>query len=358
MLNQTLTRRLPGYIAATLMVLITVAWSYWSVGEMYHEGWWGAWYNRLAYMIPGTACLALTLIALRWPRLGGWLITLIGGAFTVFFMDPRIVDGRLTFQRELGGFLVSGSLVAIGVLFLVEGHFKRRRPAQDETLPWWRRNLRYLLAAGPPLLVVIGFSAYMLPIVLTRVDDGERGARLIEGNAVNLIWAPEGPGWNWKQPWGGYPSWDSVALYGVPPVGLGDKPGYGRQASGWVHATSDHMATTDLCRYLSEDGLTLESEPQSIWRMPTVDELVRSLPRHGQNAGCIWNGEFAAQVRCDVVPDKETPLWATEQVPVYYSAADEYDASRGYFVSYNGFVNAAQKAGGNPRHSYRCVREP
>lgn len=358
MLNRPLTRQLPGYLAATLMILITVAWSYWSVGEMYHEGWWGAWYNRLLYLIPGTMCLALTLIALAWPRFGGWLIVLIGGAFTVFFMDVRIVDGRLTFQREVGGLLVSGSLVLIGVLFLLEGQAKRHRLAPDRARPWWRRNVRYLLAVGAPVLVVVALSAYMLPVVLTRVDDGGRGTRLIEGNGVNLIWAPEGPGWNWQQPWGGYPAWDSVALYGVSPVGLGDKPGFGRQPSGWVHATAANMATTDLCRYLSADGLAISSELQNVWRMPTADELVRSLTRHGQNAGCIWNGEFAAQVRCDVVPDKETPLWATDLAPVYYWAADEYDAARGYFVSYNGFVNAAQKAGGNPRHSYRCVREP
>jgi hypothetical protein len=248
--------------------------------------------------------------------------------------------------------------VIIGALFLIEGRWKRRRPAQDETLPWWWRNLRYLVAAGLPLLVFAGASAYMLPIVLTRVDDGQRGARLIEGHGVNLIWAPEGPGWNWKQPWGGYPSWDSVALYGMPPIGFDDKPGYGRQPSGWGHATAENMAATDLCRYLTADGLTLADERQDIWRMPTVDELVRSLPRHGQAAGCVWNGEFKAQVQCDVLPDKETPLWATDRSPVYYWAADEYDAERGYFVSYNGFVNAALKSGGNPRHSYRCVREP
>ncbi len=51
------------------------------------------------------------------------------------------------------------------------------------------------------------------------------------------------------------------------------------------------MEATGLCRYLSEDGLTLMAEPQGIWRMPTTDEIVRSLARHGQNAGCAWDGE-------------------------------------------------------------------
>jgi hypothetical protein len=362
-------RRLPGYLAAGLMILLTGVWTFWGVAEMYHEGWWGAWYNRLPYLIPGTVCLALTLIALTWPRLGGALIVVIGGAFTVFFMDFRIVDGRLTFRREVGGFLVSGSLLVLGVLFLVDGFLKRRRRFQESqerqgaqsagqsAQAWWRRHLGYVLAVGLPLLIVVGVSAYSLPTVLTRVDDGERGARLIEGNGVTLVWAPEGPGWNWRQPWGGYPSWDRVALYGVEPVGLGDKAGYGRQNGAYVHATAEDMAAANLCRYLSADGLTLMDEPQDVWRMPTTDEVVRSLVRDGENAGCAWNGEYAERVTCDVAPDKETPLWAPDLAPVYYWTADAYDDWRGYFVSYNGFVNATSKSGGNPRHSYRCVRE-
>jgi hypothetical protein len=106
-------------------------------------------------------------------------------------------------------------------LFLLEGRYRRQRraegacpePVEGRTPPksWLRRNLRYLLAVGIPLLVVIGVSAYYAPLVATRVDDGERGARLIEGNGVTLVWAPKGPGWNWRQPWGGYPSWNDLA---------------------------------------------------------------------------------------------------------------------------------------------------
>jgi hypothetical protein len=60
----------------------------------------------------------------------------------------------------------------------------------------------------------------------------------------------------------------------------------------------------------------------------------------------------------EVRPDKETPLWAPDAPAIYYWAFEAYDDWRAYFVSYNGFVNATSKTGGNPRHSYRCVREP
>ena len=92
--------------------------------------------------------------------------------------------------------------------------------------------------------------------------------------------------------------------------------------------------------------------------MPTTDELVRSLGRHGENAGCQWQGEFRQQVECALRPDKESPLWATDHPAIYYWTTDSFDESQGYFVAFNGTVSAAYKLSGNPRHSYRCVREP
>ena len=331
------------------MIVVTVFWTYWGAGEMYHEGWWGAWYNRLPYLAPIAATLIPTLVAFRWPIVGSGVMIAIGVFALGFF------GGDVAF--------IGLAIALIGIAFLVDGIFKRRKPAQEPAAQasWWRRDWRFPLAIGAPLIVFVGVSAVNLPVVLTRVDDGDRSTRLIQGNGVSLIWAPEGPGWNWKQPWGGYPSWQSIALYGVPPVGLGDKPGYGRQDDGRgtiVFATSKDMAHTNLCRYLSADGSALQEEVQDFWRMPTTDEIVRSLGRHGANAGCSWRGEYLEQVNCGVRPDKESPLWSTDQPVIYYWTADSYSEDDGYFVAYNGWVNAAYKLGGNPRHGYRCVREP
>ncbi len=356
--RKELGRKLPGYVATALIVLVTVLWTFWSVGEMYYEGWWGAWYNRLPYLIPGSVCLALALIALTWPRLGGWLIIVIGGAFTAWWLGPRIRAGA-EFGQLLALFPVSGILLIIGVLFLLEARHRRRRGAEGWTPPgpWLRCNARYVVAVGLPLLVLIGWSVHWLPILLTRQDDGARGTTLIEGNGVTLVWAPEGPGWNWKQPWGGYPSWDHIALYGLPPVGFDDKPGYEDR-----HATHEHMQATDLCRYLSADGTRLMAERQDIWRMPTTDEIVRSLSSDGRNASCArdeaTHSALLGRADCARRPDKETPLWAPDGPPIYYWSADEYDKDRAYYVSYNGAFNSQPKSWGNPRHGYRCVREP
>ena len=315
----------PGFLASLLMIVATTFWTFWGISEMYHEGWWGAWYNPLYYLAPIAMTLIPTLVAFRWPLAGGVLIISVG-VFARFFFDNDVA-------------FIGLAIALLGVAFLWDGLVKRRSgPALSPVqTPWWRRNWRYLLALGLPLIITVGISVIRLPVVLTRVDDGHRGARLIEGNELNLVWAPEGPGWNWEQSWGGYPSWQQIALYGVPPVGLEDKPGYGRQGVGEpIFATGEDMAKTNLCLYLDLTGSVLLDEPQNIWRMPTTDELVRSLGRHGENAGCEWQEEFRAQVQCAVLPDKESPLWSTDHAAIYYWAADSF----------------------NPRHSYRCVREP
>ena len=41
-----LEQKLPGYLATGLLTIATTLWTFWGVGEMYYEGWWGGWYNQ------------------------------------------------------------------------------------------------------------------------------------------------------------------------------------------------------------------------------------------------------------------------------------------------------------------------
>lgn len=359
MARPAILRRLPGYLATGLVILATTFWTYWGVGEMFYEGWGMPFPHPLRYLIPAAACLAFALVALTWPRAGGWLLIVAGVVFTAWWWRLAAARGWLTWSWILGTSPLSSALVVTGVLFLWEGRFRRQRVSEGWTRPerWLRRNLCHILAVGVPLTVAIIVSVYSAPLILTRVDDGDRSARLIEGNGVTLVWAPAGPGWNWRQPSGGYPSWDRLALYGVPPVGLADKPGRGSR-----HAAAEDMETTGLCGYLSEDGATLMTERQDIWRMPTADEIVRSLVRGGDNAGCAWDGESESAI-CDKQPNKDTPLWASDEEPIYYWSADEYDEEEAWYVPYTGggryggAISYQPKDWGNPRHGYRCVRD-
>lgn len=336
-------KQMPGMIASGLMILVTTLCTYWGVAEMYHEDWWGSLSNALPYLAPVAITLTPTLIAFRWPRIGGALLIALGMVAGWFFGNAGVV-------------FISAVIAIIGAAFCIDGWIVSRNSGDHS--PRWRGRARYRLAVGAPALVVIVISAIRLPAVLMRIDDGDRSARAIVTQGRTLIWAPAGPGWNWKQDWGGYPGWQSLALYGVDPVGLGEKPGYGRRVDSTRYATAADMIEHNLCLFLESDGLTLAAAPVHIWRMPTTAEVVGALVHHGDSASCLWQGEFGREVTCSTTPDKESPLWATDVSVIYYWTADSYNDPRGYYVSFNGFVNAENKLGGNPRHGYRCVREP
>ena len=47
--------------------------------------------------------------------------------------------------------------------------------------------------------------------------------------------------------------------------------------SGWPREGTDWYDANHACEYLSEDSLTIAPTPQNIWRLPTMDEAVRSM---------------------------------------------------------------------------------
>jgi hypothetical protein len=360
---------IPGCLATVFLILSTGLWTFWGVGEMFYEGWWGAWTNRLPYLVPMAICWTFAFLALTRPRLGGWIIMLLGGAFTIWRLVRQAQLGLFSLKWALSWFPLSGLLVLIGLLFLLEGRHRRQQHVVKGSSPprWWRRNLRYLVVFIPSLLIMIGVTMFFFPFIISRYDDGQREAHLIEGNGVKLIWAPAGPGWS-----GGVGpsqeagellpgtnlSWNAIAFYGISPVGFGEKPGYED-----LDANEVDMQRMGLCRYLSGDGLSLMPEPQNIWRMPSTDEIVRSLVRGGENAGCTWDGQ-SSQADCQSQPNKDAPLWAPNTSLIYYYSGEAYDEGSAWYVpytgggTYGGVIGPQSKGGGNARHGYRCVRAP
>ena len=74
-----------GWIAAGISILVASLWAFWGTIEAFHEGWWqptlgGRIRYALMYLTPMAIVLLLTLLAIRWPRLGG-LMFFAGGAW-------------------------------------------------------------------------------------------------------------------------------------------------------------------------------------------------------------------------------------------------------------------------------------
>ena len=137
----------------------------------------------------------------------------------------------------------------------------------------------------------------------------------MHGNGVDLIWAPDGPGWPCE-------------------------------GSDWFEAQR-------ACQHLSADGLTLSPASQDIWRLSTVDEAARSMARYGQNSGGVWDAEEATY---KITPDKESPLWNVRSQVFCWWTATEIDAENAYIIFYDGKVWPRSKDFALVYLGYRCMK--
>ena len=292
-------RRLVGWVVVGCSTLLAGIWAFWGAIENFHEGWYhtSLWLNLglmlIQYASPMLVFLILTTISLRFPLVGGGLLILVGAGLAAFF------------SRGAGVFLIGAPLILLGLGYI----YGRPRPLKRA----------YRIAIGLPLLIYLGFSIEPAIRVAGRYDDGNRGTRLVEGNGVRLIWAPEGPGWP-------------------------------RRGVRWAEAQR-------ACSHLKEDGKTLSDTLQNIWRLPTVEEAVRSLTRSGKNCRGVWDSA-SGSARYDTTPDKESPLWDPHSAIIYWWTSTERDSATVYRVVYNGGVQALPKTIGMGDLGFRAVKRP
>lgn len=284
-------------------VLISAAfanfWAYWGINENFHEGWYfeSIW-NNLAlmfgqYLLVPLGFMLVSCVAIRWNKTGAALFfALATGSYFLF--------GRL----NAGFFLVFLPLAGLGLLYLF---------GKPE-----RRWLAYLLTAGLPTLLILVIGAYHLIRVSGRYNDNQFGARAVKGNGVTLIWAPQGPGW----------------------------PDRG---TSWKEAKT-------ICAHLNADGTKLENKPVNVWRLPSVDEAVRSMVYHGYNAGGTWDS-LTRKTYYKTQPDKESPLWNIRLKTIYWWTSTEADSLNAYIIVYNGGVWRRKKTTKADYLNFRAVKE-
>jgi hypothetical protein len=299
------TANASGWSAVVLVTLASSFWAFWGINEAFHEGWckpllWMRLLQTLAYLLPATVLCALTLLGLRWPRLGAALFVLVG----------LLIGGLIIWDRANFPMFITATLttvpVLVGVLFL----FGRPQP----------RRAAYAASVGIPLAIAIGFGIEPAARVPFRLDDGDRGARLVEGNGVALVWAPAGPGWTRE----GLATWGEAVR---------------------------------RVRYLTEEGTALAATPQDVWRLPTREEVVRSMTRGGHSAEGVWD-PVSGRASYGRRPDKESPLWDRFAPLIYLWTAEEESDDRAWIVVYHGGVFAKPKNIGSPSFGFRAVRDP
>ena len=289
-----------GWIAVSLSILITCLWAVWGALENFHEGWYFAsLLSNLGLMIvqylsPMLAFLIVSLISVYWPRVGGTL-HLAFALLAIWFFQAF---------SNAANCLIILPLVGMGALYW----YGRPHP----------RKIAASLVVGLPLLTLIISGIAPAIRVSQRIDDGYLQARPVDGNGLSLTWAPAGPGWP-------------------------------RAGTNWFEAR-------EACRYLNADGLSLTDIPRETWRLPTVDEAVRSMARHGQNSAGIWDAE-TAEATYKIKPDKESPVWNVHSQIIYYWTATEIGTEKAYIIVYDGNVWPRSKHFGPAYLGYRCVKE-
>lgn len=295
-------KSLIGWIGVVISIAFSSLWAYWGIMENFHEGWYAesVWENLFMlffqYLLVTFIFVLLAVCSLRWRRIGLGLHLLLA-AFCVWFFSG-------------GSFQVVGLLIVIPIIGLgVLCFFGEPKPKRAAYWSLWAIPLAIVLVASVPQMFKVA----------NRLNDGNFGVRTVKGAGVTLSWAPCGPGW--------------------PDKGMN-----------WEKAR-------EVCRYLSEVGSMLMDTEQNIWRLPTVEEAVRSMMRHGSNAGGIWDPE-AGKATYARTPDKETPLWDVHSQVIYYwtSETDPQDTQRAYIIVYHGGVFTRRKTDGQAYLSFRAVK--
>lgn len=333
MATRHLLRSLPGLTATLLMVVVATLLAFTMTASFFYEGWGQPLPAVFGYAAPALILVVLGLVALRWPAPGGALLIVAALGSATWWLLAQIRRQMAPLDALLAtALMLAGPVVLAGLLFFFEARH-RRRLREEGVGPrprWFGRHWRETLLVALPALAVALMSVQQLPALLARQDDGLRGARVIAGNGVTLVWAPQGPGWNWA-PADALATWESLAHHGMPSL--------------------------ERCAYLNENGTALVATPVRVWRMPTVDEIVRSLTRRGENAGCVWDGRSSHAV-CRTAPDKETPLWAPDQRPIYYWSSHGPGPATAFAVNYTAGISVLQTRQPHRAVGFRCVKAP
>jgi hypothetical protein len=287
------------WIAVSISAVFANLWAYWGINENFHEGWYFREFGNNVilmfgqYLLMPIGFMLLAAVAIRWNKAGSILHALL--ALAAYWFFGKGAAGILFIALPLAGL---GTLYWFGQL--------------------QQRTIAYLLVMVLPLLQIFGIGTYHAIRIAHRYNDNNVAARTIHGNGVALVWAPQGPGW--------------------PDTG-----------TSWEDARR-------ICAHLNNDGTSLLKEEVHIWRLPTVDEAVRSMVYHGDNAGGMWDST-AHKAIYHVQPDKESPLWNMYVKTIYWWTSTEATNKEAYIVVYNGGVWSRRKTLQAGYLNFRAVKE-
>ena len=286
-----------GWVTTFAIFLIISVWSYWGINEAFHEGWYHTSILQnlsltfIQYLSIPIVFLVLSLVALNYKKIGVGLFIAMG-IFAMFFFNSNA--GRILIFIPL-------LLFALGFYF---GEYKHKKII----------TLSFVIIF---ILIILSFGIPQLIKVENRFNDYNFGTRIIVGNNVELVWTSQGVG-------------------------------FPLEGTNWQTAK-------DNCARLNEQGTKLEDNIVNIWKLPSRDELIRSMTRKNNNAKGFIDDFGIAQYQ--IKPDKETPLWNPHSKVIYYWTNESKNEKQAFLVAYNGYILERSKNSGANYQGYRCIKE-
>lgn len=282
-----------GIISIIISLIAISFWSFWGITETFHEGWYST-------SITENFVMAIT------QYLSPMLILL---AITIVSIYYSKIGAVIFFVGGVAIGLFVQNVVLVIPFFVLALLFWFSKI--DNKKKW------ALVVTSIPIAIILVLGIADFRRVSERYDDKNYSARAIKGNGVELTWAPEGPGF----PENGT-SWNNAVI---------------------------------ICKYLSEDGLTISSEPQNIWRLPTANEAVRSMTRNNENCGGVLDtGNYIAQY--ERTPDKESPIWRVYSKVIYLWTSTEIDSAHAFMICYDGKLWSRSKKYSANYLGFRAVK--
>ena len=296
MIAKNKLKKIVGWVTATISLLIITFWSYWGINEAFHEGWYHSSLSQnllltfIQYLSVPIIFITLSIVSFNFKKIGS--ILFVGLAvFSIFFFNS--LSGRLLI-------LIPLLIFAFGFYF---GKFKHKKIFSYSLILIF-------------LLIIFSFGIPQIIKVENRFNDYNFDSRIVVGNGVNLTWAPQGIG-------------------------------FPLEGTNWDIAKNN-------CARLNEEGTKLENATKHIWRLPSRDEIVRSMTRKNNNVLGTINEKGLAQY--EKKPDKETPLWNPHSQVIYYWTNESKNEKQAFLVAYNGYILERNKNFGANYQGYRCVK--
>jgi len=365
----TLAAKIADLIAFFLLLAVTILWAVWGTGEVFHEGWYQPYWHIIFYFIPFILIFGFATLAIFYPLIGGILILSGGLGYFILFI-VRAIQNHIKLESSF--FIVNAGIVFTGLFFVFLYILFKKTGVSEHR--WFflgkhllfKRTAKIIIIATVSIILIVSIGSPMLVRNLTRVQLENFSEAKVQGNGIDATFSAEGPGWYYSnrtplifegKEYSGL-SWNEIALFGKEPVGFEGK-NYGKDYNGSsesiYYATQKDFDKYNMFRYIDFGGVELTKEIQDCWRLPSIDEYVRLLKHRDKNAGGFFDTQ-EGKAYYYVTPDKDAPIWAPEEMVIYYWTSTSADDTEAYDITYSGQVRKISKITKQDYRGYRAVR--